>query len=341
MFYIYFEINSIKKYMIKNLSPTSTVLQLRQELKRIDSLRPIINCLNLSFPFLFELQDNKTLETYGIKSGSKVTGDKYFKPEHQHILDIQLTSVLSDSIACDNTAEYRAILSCGHAADPNSLTNWVKHLLDSGKTELTCPAVVSTSNRTCGAVWEFSEIVDKCLLTQDELAYFEQAISENSIKNSLTIKQCPECTSYLERVDSLDLKMTCIICKIIYDKEFSFCWQCESEWTGGRSGRNMDVCGSPVCKNNDLDILSMCSYVRLPSCPTIGSIPSIRACPLCGKLAEHNGSGCKNVKCPRCDVSYCFSCLETTDICNKTSTHLKKCILPVAHKQAEIQSSKP
>ena len=69
---------------------------------------------------------------------------------------------------------------------------------------------------------------------------------------------------------------------------------------------------------------------RLRTCPNLPEIPSVRACPQCGKLVEHNSEGCKNVKCPKCGVEFCFACLETTTVCQMNSRgHNSLCAKPV------------
>ncbi len=65
-------------------------------------------------------------------------------------------------------------------------------------------------------------------------------------------------------------------------------------------------------------------------------IPSIRACPTCGKLIEHIGDKCKNIICTRCNVEFCFACLQKTVDCLKDSSHYNKCNRPIAPIQKHI-----
>jgi hypothetical protein len=333
---IFFEINQIKTYEIKNMSPQSTVRDFKTELGRIDSLKLIVNSLTLTYRPVsnknqsVKLEDQKTLESYGIKRGSKIEGEKYFKKEHELLLGIKLST--SDDVFCGGyEGAYRAVMPCSHCADPNSLTNWILYLLDKDKTEFACP-------EKCNQKWDFKYVEKCCLLTQDEREYCETKLSQNSIKHSIRIRQCPECMTFLEREDVNDLKLECNICSVLYKKKFSFCCQCESEWPKGLDGKKVDVCGAAVCKNNDLETLAMCSYINLSLVPNVGAIPSIRACPKCGKLAEHTSQNCKKIICPnsKCEIEYCFVCLETSKICLSTSSAYDKCKLPVAPKQTVI-----
>jgi hypothetical protein len=332
MYRINVEINPIKRYTIKNLRANSLVRDLKEELRKIDSLEPVGDCLRLRRGIQDELEDNDKLFTNSIRSGETLTAEKYFTKNHENLLGVELTQT-SDCIAWDDSGEYRALMPCGHAADPNSLTNWAKYTFESGKLTLTCPALVGKTG-TCNTELSFKDLKKLALLTLDECEYFEAILCENSIKNSLKIKQCPKCKTYIERVDLNDLKMECSVCKSVFKRDFAFCWQCDNEWVGG-NGKFVESCGLPMCRSKDLEILSMCAYIKLLSCRDLDPIPSIRACPLCGKLAEHNGSGCKNIVCPKCNKSICFSCLKTTEVCLESSSHYGKC--SVAPRQTEIR----
>ena len=180
----------------------------------------------------------------------------------------------------------------------------------------------------------------RALLTLDESEYFDKRLNENIAMNSESIKKCPKCESYTERSEDLSssLKMLCIACKCLHKVNFYFCWQCENEWTPLQNKKDTGVtCGRDNCKSKDLLILENCKLIRLQSCKRIQEmVPSIRACPSCGKLHEHEGSCCKNIVCIKCKVEFCFLCLEKKQTCSKTSGPYEPCSVPIAPIQIKI-----
>lgn len=260
--------------------------------------------------------------------------DKIYNPSN--CTDISLTN-RSDEIAFLDIGAYRAVLSCGHACDPNSLFQWCKRLLDDGKHKFTCPAlVIGLGNKKCDKEWDYSEVRRLALLTGSEKNYFEEKLNHNFAKLSIDLKQCPNCNSFVERDKTESLRIKCTLCKRFFGKEFEFCWQCDSKW-GPLSVESDMTCGKPNCKNKYIQILAQCKYIKLSSCPNLPPIPSIRACPTCGKLIEHSGLACKNILCPQCQVSFCFACLETTPVCQQARNgHNNSCMKPVAPIQTSI-----
>jgi hypothetical protein len=88
----------------------------------------------------------------------------------------------------------------------------------------------------------------------------------------------------------------------------------------------------------DLVILSNCKLIKLTGCSNLPPIPSIRACPCCGQLVEHNGAACKNIICHKCGIEFCFACLETTKVCQKLNPRswYGECFKKVAPIQTSI-----
>lgn len=127
----------------------------------------------------------------------------------------------------------------------------------------------------------------------------------------------------------------CTICTAEKGKTFQFCWQCRKEWKG--PGPRSDHCDNIGCINTDVDKLSKCRDIALPSVNNM-RCPSMRACPTCGNLVEHDTTGCKNIICNRCNVEFCFFCLKTTKVCLLTSSHFIPCSGGVAPRQTSIPS---
>ncbi len=127
----------------------------------------------------------------------------------------------------------------------------------------------------------------------------------------------------------------CTICTAEKGRTFHFCWQCMKEWKG--PGPRSDRCDNPGCTNPDIEKLAKCRYITLPDVKNV-SCPSMRACPTCGNLVEHDTTGCKNIICNRCRVEFCFVCLKVTQVCLQTSSHFIACSDRVAPRQTSIPS---
>ena len=324
----------------------TTVRQLKEKLLNYTELNKFIDDMRLKFEENI-LQDANLLHTYGIKNGSKLTCEKCYNIKtvvNNYVKFGIKFSRAADAITNDNDGEIKAVLSCGHAVDPNSLTAWCKSLIDDGKVEFICPAIVDANkNRKCNKKWNYDEVKRIALLNELETEYFEKKLSENSLKTYVDFKQCPNCSSFVERLDANNLRVKCTLCSRLLKKSYEFCWQCEREWTVPIATANL-TCGRENCLHQkDLVILANCKFIKLSSCSSLPDMPSIRACPTCGKLIEHNGAACKNIICPRCSIEFCFACLELKKICQKTSPRswYGKCLKPVAPIQTKIPRWNP
>ncbi|CAF1109162.1 unnamed protein product, partial [Brachionus calyciflorus] len=221
--------------------------------------------------------------------------EKIYDPKiHRNII----LTVQSDEIALLDIGYYRAVLSCGHFCDPNALTEWCRTILDEGGVKFICPAI--RNGIKCGKEWSYDEVRLLGLLNDTEKLEFEEKLNDNLAKN-LSLKQCPNCDSYIENQNG-QLKIVCLWCEK-NGLNFKFCWQCENKWLNLSSDKN---CGNFECSNKDLEALKNCKFIELSSCKGLGLIPTLRACPTCGKLVEHNGQGCKNIICPECRTEFCF-----------------------------------
>ena len=179
--------------------------------------------------------------------------------------DVVLT-LKSDDIALEDIGDFRAVLSCGHACDPNSLTQWCRMQLDDGKFEFTCPALTS-ANKQCNRIWPYEEVRRLAMLDDDEQEWFETRLNDNCIR-LINFCKCPECFSYYELNDCAraGLRVDCTICPLIYSKRFAFCWQCENPWIDVPFGQmRRDKCARGDCRNKDLDILAKCKKIRFIS----------------------------------------------------------------------------
>ncbi|XP_040887042.1 probable E3 ubiquitin-protein ligase ARI7 [Toxotes jaculatrix] len=229
---------------------------------------------------------------------------------------------------CEGFKSRRALMSCGHAVTPMSLTNWCRRQLDQGESRFRCAQV------GCPAVWPYTEVRRMALLTTEEMNYFERNIALNATKDKFDTKLCPGCKSSVVRKNESNLSVRCTVCSTKTKRTYEFCWQCLREWKGPRP--RSDRCDNVDCCNDTLRILKTCPDIVFESVKDVSGCPSIRACPTCGTLAEHNKTRCKNIVCPRCKVEFCFVCLKLKRECLKTSDYFTKCSSGVAPRQTSI-----
>ncbi|XP_058251931.1 probable E3 ubiquitin-protein ligase RNF144A-A isoform X2 [Hemibagrus wyckioides] len=224
-------------------------------------------------------------------------------------------------------------MPCGHAVTSESLTAYCRSLLDQAQYKFLCPALKNGTINKCGTEWKYVEIRRIALLTQEEQNYFEETMAELAAAKYCEYNPCPGCSSYIDRKDLTDLCVRCTICTADNGKRYEFCWQCLKTWKG--PAPRSDKCENSNCVNHNVEKLLKCENITLPQVEDI-VCPSLRACPTCGKLIEHDRSGCKNIICNRCNVEFCFSCLKIKAECLKTSSYFKPCSNGVAPQQTSI-----
>ncbi|XP_043557925.1 uncharacterized protein DDB_G0292642-like isoform X1 [Chiloscyllium plagiosum] len=240
-----------------------------------------------------------------------------------------------DEITGDDTPDIlRVEMSCGHAVDPNSLTAWCRSLIDQGHFIFHCPAAKECTEEKCNKQWPYVEVRRHALLTNEEQQYFENKIATIAAAQYCEYKWCPGCGSCVERKDLTNLCVFCIICEKEKGKSYQFCWQCMKEWKG--SAPRSDRCDNEGCTNIQLKTLQNCGTKTLPY-SKIKQCPKIRACPTCGVLIEHKDM-CKFVMCTRCHVEFCFACLQTKNICSKSSCYHQVCAVAPRQRRVPVWS---
>lgn len=261
-------------------------------------------------------------------------GEKRYDPGDSTLKFVNRPDDLDGSSSQDGDQVLRAEMSCGHAVTPESLTGWCRSLLDQGQYKFRCPALRHGTVQQCGAEWPYKEVRRVALLTSDEMRHFEEAMAHLAAAEHCEFKSCPSCKTCVEREDLTNLSVRCTVCTADKRKVFEFCWQCLKPWKG--SAPSSVRCANDGCKNQELELLKSCRMTALPYVAGVDACPSIRACPTCGKMVEHDKTGCKNIICPRCQVEFCFVCLKVTERCLKTSTHFQMCSDGVAPKQTTL-----
>ncbi|XP_047674255.1 uncharacterized protein si:ch211-212k18.15 [Tachysurus fulvidraco] len=233
----------------------------------------------------------------------------------------------------DDPNTQRIEMSCGHAVTPESLTAYCRSLLDQAKYKFLCPALKNGTTKMCAAEWKYVDVRRIALLNQEEQNHFEETMAELAAAKYCEYNSCPGCSSYVERQNLTNLCVLCTICTADSGKRFQFCWQCLKTWKG--PAPRSDKCENSGCVNDKIEKLLKCEEIILPSVQYL-KCPSLRACPTCGNLVEHNTTGCKNIICNRCHVEFCFSCLKLKVECLKTSSYFIPCSNGVAPRQTSI-----
>ncbi|XP_073688489.1 E3 ubiquitin-protein ligase RNF19B-like [Garra rufa] len=239
--------------------------------------------------------------------------------------DIKLVSDPSSLDEYDDDPEVlRAVLSCGHITDPQTLTDCCRAQLNDGNTEFRCPL--------CEEEWSYDEVRKLAKLTIDEQLTFEDKIGINAAEKFLDLKDCPSCGSYVDRLDDSNLCVECSVCTEKNGRTYEFCWQCVRVWKGPRP--RGDRCGNVGCKRGDQELLRDCPLISLKSVKDF-VCPSIRACIFCSVLIEHTNEGCKIMACSECKKEFCFICLKPAQECLETAKHFIPCTAGLAPRQID------
>ncbi|XP_067378764.1 uncharacterized protein [Channa argus] len=264
--------------------------------------------------------------------------DKKYDPLDTTLRFVSRRDDLDPVCSEDDEGGLRAMMSCGHAVTPESLTLWCRSQLDQGNYKFKCPAVVE-GTQLCNKLWSYKEVRRLADLSVEEIEYFEETIACLAAAQYCEIQpffphQCPQCKTNVARKNLSNLCVKCIICTADQKKTYQFCWQCLKQWKG--PGPRSDRCDNDGCTNHNLELLKNCKTTNLPEVQGVTACPSIRACPTCGEIVEHDKTGCKNVVCPRCHVEFCFVCLQLTPQCQQTSSYFIPCSSGVAPRQTSI-----
>jgi len=123
------------------------------------------------------------------------------------------------------------------------------------------------------------------------------------MRKAAGIQECPSCSVFCMRKNTKDKRVICLSCSK-GTSMYEFCWYCLGKWqTSGITN-----CGNSSCSGEDprfkiLKEAPLKVIVGLKDCP------SIRACPNCGILIQHE-KACKHMVCI-CGQKFCFICLKT------------------------------
>ncbi len=188
-------------------------------------------------------------------------------------------------------------MPCGHSISPDGLMDYCwNEVSSSRKSEIRCCL--------CESEWTIKTIKAYGGTSDEELRMLEEGLSRNYCLKNPEITECPGCTSFCMRKNTSTNCVHCYICSRKKSKTYYFCWQCLHVWQNGPS--------ASTCGNDGCDADKVLKRLREAPMKNINGVqvPSVRACPSCGSLIEHQ-SGCKQMNCKNCSKGFCFICLRT------------------------------
>lgn len=121
-----------------------------------------------------KLSDKKKLNIYSLKSGYVITQAK------SDLSDIPglIISYETDILSFDDSKEARAKMPCGHVISTESMTQFLKSLVDAKKYVIKCPAFKG-NNRPCDTEWDYKLCKEIGVLTKEECKTFELGFEMN------------------------------------------------------------------------------------------------------------------------------------------------------------------
>lgn len=230
-----------------------------------------------------------------------------------------------DDVTFGDEGKLKAEMSCGHAFSPQTITQHCNQQLQTGS--FSCPV--------CEKKWSYIEVRNAGLLNEEERRTFETHIGVISARKRMDIKYCPKCKSLVQRKNEDNLCVRCVICTKEDGEDFYFCWKCLNNWEGPYP--RSDRCNNEQCMDPKVKLLLNCKEITLHRVDG-AKCPSMRACPNCWEIVQHDQTKCKNIICPKCKTEFCFICLKFTSDCCRNNDWFKMCPSGLAPRQTSIGS---
>lgn len=159
---------------------------------------------------------------------------------------------------------------------------------------------------SCKKEWKFHDTAMKAQMSKDEELFWSIKISLNAVGD-----ECPKCGYYCQRIAVNSDRVICVNCTNA-GISYEYCWKCKSQWSDRHN-----------CKEKIQQMLLNCKRKTMPY-SNVENVPSLRVCPSCGNLIEHQDM-CKEIKCSKCEESFCFICLTMCQNGLKCSSYNLKC----------------
>ena len=258
--------------------------------------------INVCFCYLFYFLEfseslNCALSTYyGTRIHDLKLREKYFRSYRDKTRTV---SYPHPHYYCSTCMEKNSLkIHCGHFICPDCLLDLVWYQILNIKQGFFCPV--------CPRILSIEDIIKFGLPTEEEKQCIMTALSVNFCE-SQDIVQCPNCSSYYQRINSECPRMECIVCAMKGRKNV-FCWYCLREWK--KVSKYQDSCGNSNCRRKDFEALRNCPKEnRKRYAGELITIPTLRACPHCFTIVEYVKSS-YHMNCRNCSKIFCFICLE-------------------------------
>eukprot|EP00347_Sterkiella_histriomuscorum_P021243 403334697 len=287
-----------------NFDNEKTVLDLKNLIAQRNSLLSSSQmCLMFAGVLLI---DDYRLSQHGIKSGSVI---QQSKQDLSYIPGLIIS--YKEDIFLDDSKEAKAQMPCGHVISRESMTSFLRSLVDEKKYIIQCPGF-DDLNIECKVEWDYKFCEQVGVLTTEERKEFELGFERNLFFISIGGKQCPICDTYVIKDSSLATNR--VQCNACYKKpeSYDFCWRCVRKWSP--NSKSQTDCGNPGCNSveDKNHILQTCG---VKSDQGLHNIPTTRSCPNCSILIEWKDH-CRHITCvsPKCkkqNYQFCFVCLKS------------------------------
>ena len=120
-------------------------------------------------------------------------------------------------------------MPCGHYICPDDILDWAWNQMKDLKHEFNCPI--------CPSILSIEDIIKFGLPTEEEKQFLMTALSVNFCE-SQDVVQCPNCSSYCQRINSECPRVECIVCAVKERINSGFCWYCLGKWKNATKYQN-------------------------------------------------------------------------------------------------------
>lgn len=154
------------------LDPNGTVKEAK---KKIYETHDILEADSMSLSYAgIPMDDNQKLSAYKIKNGDTLVQSK---EGLENATDI-VVSYEPDAITFDDTVEARALMPCGHVISTETMTSFLKSLIEAKNYKILCPSNKSDGS-ACQCEWSYQYCQKVGVLTADEKKAFEEGFANN------------------------------------------------------------------------------------------------------------------------------------------------------------------
>ena len=250
------------------------------------------------------------LDIYDVKVCDVRVGAEYFIGKRDYSRNVSFPHPKGECCVCCDGSGLK--MKCEHYICPDDMLDNAWEMIKTMKYEITCA--------NCTSIIDIDDIIKFGLPSEEEKQFLMSALSVNFC-SSQDIQQCQTCKSYCERQRTDNPQVTCLVCSKNTGKNHLFCWYCLRSWKSAPT--NTQHCGNDGCNTDKVKQLQAAPLMEFKDRTGAKvNVPSIRACPNCKSLLQHD-SGCNSMTCEKCRCVFCFICLRlavgSSLICKSTT----------------------